>query len=542
MTTARNSLQLRFLGVVVAAALPFCVLAGLLAWQLGAARAHADAQATVQGLLATVHKTSAIGVYAHDDVLLQEVLEGLQSHALVDHAEVVSSEGQRLAWRGEPAPDGAARQVEHRLVSPFDPNEELGVLRVSIASKELARITLSQAATLAALMVAQAALVALVLYNAAARFVSRPIVQLSRGLRAMQPGTAQQLPTPPGHALDEIGALTTSANALLQANQCALQRERELRAEIEAMEAQYRQIFDSTSAAIFVLDAQGQLINGNPTVMKLIQAPVSELRRLRGQDFIRHAFAQPEHVHEMIRVAAMRRQTVSADLELLQRGGQGTWVHCLISVQEDPGMAPGMVEGVMYDITDRRRAEHAVRHRADHDSLTGLKNRAAVDAALHRFVSEAVCTAVPVMVLCIDLDGFKAVNDSLGHAAGDEVLVQCAQRMTRWARRATDLVGRVGGDEFVIVLTQLLPDTAATAQHVADLLAALCEPVTLRNGEVARLGASIGMACAPRHGHCREQLLHAADEALYAVKRSGKRSLAMAVAPAHPGMATTARV
>lgn len=92
------------------------------------------------------------------------------------------------------------------------------------------------------------------------------------------PGTTERLTVPTGHALDEIGDLTHSANALLDANQIAMQRERELRAEIEVMEAQYRQIFDFSSAGIFVLDGEGRLINSNPTALRVIGLPREQVR------------------------------------------------------------------------------------------------------------------------------------------------------------------------------------------------------------------------------------------------------------------------
>jgi diguanylate cyclase (GGDEF)-like protein len=127
----------------------------------------------------------------------------------------------------------------------------------------------------------------------------------------------------------------------------------------------------------------------------------------------------------------------------------------------------------------------------------------------------------------VDLDGFKNVNDTLGHAAGDAVLKALVERLFE-SRRDGDFVGRLGGDEFVVILTNTRPDTPVAAL-AADVLRRLCAPVALANGETVTLGASIGLAQFPRHGITREALLHAADEAMYAVKRHGKNAIASAI-------------
>ena len=129
----------------------------------------------------------------------------------------------------------------------------LGSLNIRLNDARVQADADRQAYTLAGAMVGQAALLALVLYLVAARWVSQPIVRLAGALREMQPGSGERLRTPADHAGDEIGVLISGANALLASNENALQTERQLRAEVEAMEAQYRQIFDSSSAGIFVL-------------------------------------------------------------------------------------------------------------------------------------------------------------------------------------------------------------------------------------------------------------------------------------------------
>jgi diguanylate cyclase (GGDEF)-like protein len=237
----------------------------------------------------------------------------------------------------------------------------------------------------------------------------------------------------------------------------------------------------------------------------------------------------------MIDEAAERGETMSADLELRSADGDTRWVHCLVSVQDAARAASphevtpgGIVEGVLYDITERKRAERDVRRRAEVDALTGALNRAATEEAIDRFIAQAGADEA-MTLLYLDLDGFKQVNDRFGHKAGDQVLQQVAVRIQRSLRRSTDLLGRIGGDEFAVVLQHANPDETAPAQIAAALLEAVREPVLLDDGQAVEIGVSIGLAGFPRHGRSRRELMHAADGAMYAVKRHGKNGYASAV-------------
>ncbi|MCE4556044.1 sensor domain-containing diguanylate cyclase [Pelomonas cellulosilytica] len=524
-----SSLQLRFMSLVVLSAVLLAVVAATLAYQLGQARALASSRNNVEVLATAVEKTLAIGAYAKDEVLLQEVAGGLARNELVDAVEVVALDGRVLAGaRRGGAPERRATTLLTRpLASPFDAGEVLGQLRVHLNDAKVQADADREAYTLAAAMVGQAALLALVLYLLAARLVSRPIVRLSLALRRMKPGHGERLETPPDHAGDEIGLLIDGANELLDSNERALLTERRLRAEVEAMEAQYRQIFDSSSAGIFVLDAESRLINGNPTVSRVVGLTMDELRADGDVDFFARVFHRPEQVRQMIDEAAARGETVSADLEL-QTGDVRRWVHCLISVQP---AGERTVEGVIYDITERKSDEHAMRRRAEHDALTQLKNRAAGMATLERFLGDTCSRGGALCVACVDLDGFKQINDMHGHAAGDEVLVACAERMRAAVRRSSDLVARLGGDEFLIALRDVGPMDGVLAQVMGDLIDGLSRPVMLSTGEEVSVGVSIGVACVPVHGIGSQTLVRAADEALYHVKRNGKQAFALALPP-----------
>jgi diguanylate cyclase (GGDEF)-like protein len=177
--------------------------------------------------------------------------------------------------------------------------------------------------------------------------------------------------------------------------------------------------------------------------------------------------------------------------------------------------------GVGRDITVQKLAEKQVEHRATHDSLTGLPNRAMFSALLEQALRSAKRDKRKLAVLFIDLDGFKSVNDLLGHAAGDSLLKQMAVRF-RDAVRASDVVVRQGGDEFVVLALDLSnrDGVSAVAQKI---LRAAALPVQVGEQE-CQISASIGIGMFPDDGDSEQLLMKNADQAMYAAKREGKNA------------------
>lgn len=178
----------------------------------------------------------------------------------------------------------------------------------------------------------------------------------------------------------------------------------------------------------------------------------------------------------------------------------------------------------MTDVTERRKTEEQIAYLAYHDSLTGLPNRAKLEEHLSPALARARREDGTAALVCIDLDGFKIVNDTLGHAAGDEVLREVAARFSSRAR-ASDLLARQGGDEFLILLPGLGTDPAAAAETVArDMLAELQRPLCIQGSEF-EIGASVGISLYPRDGEYAAELLKKADTAMYQAKRAGKGTI-----------------
>ena len=183
-----------------------------------------------------------------------------------------------------------------------------------------------------------------------------------------------------------------------------------------------------------------------------------------------------------------------------------------------------LTQGMIFDITERKRAEQELSHRANHDPLTGLPNRDQFRAALDDAIASARAQDRAVAVLYVDLDDFKIVNDGFGHEAGDELLVAVADRL-RAATRGSDVVGRDGGDEFLVLMPDL-PGRLEASTGAAELAAgrvreALLRPVAAAGTEVD-ISASVGVSLFPYDAADTQTLLRHADAAMYEAKAAGR--------------------
>jgi diguanylate cyclase (GGDEF)-like protein/PAS domain S-box-containing protein len=210
---------------------------------------------------------------------------------------------------------------------------------------------------------------------------------------------------------------------------------------------------------------------------------------------------------------------VDRDVEVDITLPSGTWRRALMSLRallRPSGEVSGAITCVL-DVTDSARARQELEHRATFDPLTHCYNRSSVLSTLERELERE--DAVSTGVVYVDLDRFKPVNDKLGHAAGDELLVLVAERL-RHASRDSDVAGRLGGDEFLIVLREI-PGADMAMRAAERICEALCDTFELSGGTV-ELGASIGVACSHDGAVTAEELVKRADAAMYRSKEQGR--------------------
>jgi diguanylate cyclase (GGDEF)-like protein/PAS domain S-box-containing protein len=210
------------------------------------------------------------------------------------------------------------------------------------------------------------------------------------------------------------------------------------------------------------------------------------------------------------------RRSITHEVELRHRDGGPRTVEITATAREDDAIVLNV-----HDVTQQRALEKVLRHQARHDTLTGLMNRAALIEAVEKHTIDAAIVGT-ISVLFVDLDGFKEVNDDLGHERGDAVLVEAASRILG-AVPAQALTGRLGGDEFLVVLYGTPNDEAGVIAH--GILEALERPWNLPGCSIS---ASIGVATTGARRESVEDILRRADEAMYDAKRQGKGRFVLA--------------
>ncbi len=213
------------------------------------------------------------------------------------------------------------------------------------------------------------------------------------------------------------------------------------------------------------------------------------------------------------------------EFRVLWPDGTVRWLTGLGRVESDATGTPVRVTGLSFDITQRKEAETQVALLARYDSVTTLPNRLLFKERFAAHLDTLERDGTPFALLCLDLDRFKAVNDTLGHLAGDMLLSEVANRLTSTVR-VTDTVARIGGDEFVIIQADTREPSCAAA--LAERISrAIAVPMVI-DGLPVEVGVSIGIAMAPRDGLAVEHLHRAADEALYRAKREGRNTFRFA--------------
>jgi len=287
-------------------------------------------------------------------------------------------------------------------------------------------------------------------------------------------------------------------------------------------EAKYRALFMDAVVGMFRTNFRGEILELNQALAELLgyESPALAMANVSNVADIYANAVDRELTRSRLRSEG---RIFNVERQLVRRDGKRIWILCNVRAVADASGVAVSIEGSVQDITERRIAEIKVDHQARHDALTGLLNRFGFSTALNEFLQKKIerrCGAV----LLIDLDGFKVVNDSLGHAVGDELLVHFAQRIKALCPAGT-LVSRYGGDEFILLAHDL--DGAASKALARTLLDGI-RPGFQMSQHLVFSSASIGIALIPSDSaDSAEHILRDADVALYQAKAQGKASTAL---------------
>ncbi len=270
---------------------------------------------------------------------------------------------------------------------------------------------------------------------------------------------------------------------------------------------------------IYVLDLEGRFVYANKATADLFAL---DLPHIIGKSSFDLGFSFASDFQRNLQKVMADKATFRGKFVHTFASGKGEKFEYLLApvLNEDEQIEATVC--ISRDITEQALAEEKIWYNAHHDLLTGLPNRRLFLDRLEQEVKHAKRSNLPLAVLFMDLDGFKDVNDTLGHEAGDRLLTVVAERLTDCVREE-DTVARLGGDEFTVILTgaKLQSDIEQVAVAIID---ALAQPFLISQRQV-KISVSIGISCYPAHGALPLELLEAADKAMYQAKKAGANRL-----------------
>ncbi len=290
---------------------------------------------------------------------------------------------------------------------------------------------------------------------------------------------------------------------------------------LEQAELRYRSIFENASEGIFQSTRDGRYLAANPALARIygyesateLVADLADIeRRLYVQGGRREVFCQLMEQHG---------EVLNFESEVYRRDGVRIWISENAHVVRGANGEFICYEGTVQDISERKHYQQQLERQANHDLLTGLPNRILLNDRIDQGLARAARLGYYLTLVFIDLDNFKFINDGLGHVAGDELLKSIARRLAG-CLRSSDTVARVGGDEFVLVLSDHYR-VSTVISLLERVLNEIRRPVTLAGREF-QIGASLGVAMFPDDGEDAQTLLKHADIAMYAAKKRGRNT------------------
>ncbi len=285
-------------------------------------------------------------------------------------------------------------------------------------------------------------------------------------------------------------------------------------------EEKYRAIFQGAAVGIFRSTPDGRYTTVNPAMAHMLgyDSPSEMVGSI--SDISHQVYVDPDKREELRRLLREQGIVKNFESEVYRKDGSRMWFSANVRAVFKDGVLTGY-EGTNEDITARRIAEERIQFLAYYDALTGLPNRTLLQDRLGKALARARRQKGKLALLFLDLDSFKVINDSLGHAVGDLLLQEVAERLKKWGREQ-DTVARLGGDEFLITLTEV-KDQADAAVAAERLMDAMTAEFVVQSHSL-NVSCSIGVSLFPEHGADCETLIKNADAAMYSAKDHGRNN------------------
>jgi diguanylate cyclase (GGDEF)-like protein/PAS domain S-box-containing protein len=522
--TVGNSLLVKTLRDVLLAAAAVAFVFALATLYLTHRRLEQQAIEHLHESIAAHGDMASVACFAHDAMLARETAQAFVKLGFVMRVEIharktLLAAASRPGFQADAAGSPSFAPVVQPLYSPFDATEKIGEMVVYPNSPHIAQGVAAEVRYTAVVLLLFTVAIVGVIGLVVTFLIIRPVKILSDRLHGMDAARGELLSPPESHANSELGRLTGDINDLVRRFRKSLQHqhERELERVVTERLRLSAEVFNNSQEGILVTDQRNRIVTVNKAFSDITGYAESEVL---GQP--PGMLASGRHSVEFFAqmwAALLGSGAWKGELWNRRKNGDHFAAWFSINVLRDAQGQTINFVAVFSDITGRKEAEQRIEFLAHHDALTKLPNRILMRDRFSLARASAQRGHNRIAILFIDLDNFKHINDSWGHRAGDQFLIQTVARLQREVRES-DTICRQGGDEFIIMLSDV-PDLEVVTRVAQHILGSLAETSYI-DGHAVGISASIGIALFPDDSADFDTLLSHADAAMYEAKAGGK--------------------
>ena len=526
------SFQLAKIGIILAFVLSFFMSSAQL--YLDFHNQQEELESLINRVIEVATPPAARSVQTLDDELSDEVVNGLLRYGFIYEVTITDELGNILAQGRSERPPSTTRWMTEQLTqSSKEYSADLMIAGYAEGTAGNIRFSVDMDQALAGFYarselglftgVLRNMLLVLLLFFAFYFTLTKPLAKLAREINNINPDHpgVQRLTPLPARRKDELAQLISSSNQLLDVVELSLAKRRAVELALRKSEEHLRQIIDSLPVMIGARNIAGYYLFANKALSDKLGFTQEQMRQL-----LKNSVFDIDSMLQNDQRVISGGQAIDVFEEVFVTAtGESIYLQTHIMPMAFYDEKVALIVSV--DVTERKNAQAKMEYMAHHDALTGLPNRIQLVERLEHELRRAERHAYYGAVLFIDLDQFKNINDSLGHPVGDRVLQEVASRLTRTVRDE-DLVARLSGDEFVVVLTVLDQDLGTAALRAGEISekirAVISQPCVYDNMEL-RVTCSVGVVVYPDRNNSVHELLRYADTAMYQVKEKGRDSI-----------------
>lgn len=483
---------------------------------------------SVLSLVETVSSMIETAAYLNNVELASESIAGLEVNSIVSCVKIATNSMVAVGTDS----CGSEPFYQKSLYSPFDHTEYIGEIfiyeDVDFINEKANDRLFREVIIIIEVILLVSALILVITYLV----FTQPVQRLADLLKTIDFSGNKVERLPESQRNDEISYITGVINRLLDDASARISKERSLTRKTALLTTHFKMVFDLSSNALAVTDEDLRLKSYNRRFEELISRSL-DIKTLQNTSiWLEGVTTSPKTIKKHIFAAPLSEKPETLDMEFSfnddETGATCFFALTFVKTRDETGNITTLI--FINDITEHRQQLLESQYNANHDNLTHLLNRRAAAAKIQQLIAGGDNTDhrdsknnKDMALLVIDLDGFKSVNDNYGHEAGDKILQVVSQRLSASTRKS-DVVSRWGGDEFLVVLSNV---TLADAKAIADkILEMILQPIKLyQQGHVETVGASIGLVMYSDCDGDFSEWFDLADRAMYRVKQEGRRSV-----------------